>query len=203
VKKAVLEGEGPLAAGKSLEPGRVTRDEVELIRRILYAFGGEGNVAVTRAEAQILFDINDATAQAQNDPAWSDLFVKAIANFMMAASGYTAPSRQEAMRREEWLDAPSGGVADVFSRMAAGGLRGVLNAYRQPGSEAAWAARNRAKEASTATAEAVTADEAEWLAGRMGRDGVLHDNEKALLRFIRDEAPSVHPSLKSLIAKAA
>jgi len=37
----------------------------------------------------------------------------------------------------------------------------------------------------------------------MGRDGVLHDNEKALLRFIRDEAPSVHPSLKSLIAKAA
>jgi hypothetical protein len=37
----------------------------------------------------------------------------------------------------------------------------------------------------------------------MGRDGALHDNEKALLRFIRDEAPSIHPSLKSLIAKAA
>jgi hypothetical protein len=37
----------------------------------------------------------------------------------------------------------------------------------------------------------------------MGRDGMLHANEKALLRFIREEAPSVHPSLQSLIAKAA
>ena len=89
--------------------------------------------------------------------------------------------------------------------MAAGGLRGMLNAYRQPdaGVEDGWAERNDRMAANVATAEVVTAEEAEWLARRMGRDGVLHDNEKALLRFIRDEAPSVHPSLQSLIAKAA
>lgn len=203
VKKAVVDGEGPLSNGGALEPGRVNRAEVELMRRILYAFGGDGAVAVTRAEAEILFDINDATAQADNDPAWSDLFVKAIANFMMAASGYAVPKREEALRREAWLDAPSGGVADVFSRMAAGGLRGFLNAYRQPGNEDAWADRNARAEAGAAEAEMVTAGEAEWLARRIGRDGALHANEKALLRFIRDEAPSVHPSLQSLIAKAA
>lgn len=203
VKKAVLEGEGPLARGGKLEPGRVGRDEVELMRRILYAFGGDGNVAVTRPEAEILFDINDATAGGANDPAWTELFVKAVANFLMAASGYAVPPRPEAIRREAWLDAPTGGVADIFARMAAGGLRGALNVYRQPTLEEDWARHNMHAEAQSAAAEQVTAEEAEWLARRIGRDGNLHENEKALLRFIRDEAPSVHPSLRSLIAKAA
>jgi hypothetical protein len=203
VKKAVVDGEGPLARGGKLEAGRVGRDEVELMRRVLYAFGGDGNVAVTRAEAEILFDINDATAGADNDPSWPDLFVKAIANFLMAASGYAPPTRQEALRREAWLDTPAGGVTDFFSRMVAGGLRGALQAYRQPATEEAWAARNAQAATNVAVAEQVTGEEAEWLARRIGRDGALHENEKALLRFIRDEAPSVHPSLQSLIAKAA
>ena len=203
VKKAVVDGEGPLACGRALTPGHIGRAEVDLIRRILYAFGGDGNVAITHSEAEVLFDINDHTAEAENDPAWSDLFVKAIANFMMAASGYAVPTRQEALRREQWLDSASGGVGDFFSRMAAGGLHGIIAAYRRPSGEEAWAARNAETKAVIASAEAVTAAEAEWLARRIGRDGMLHANEKALLRFIRDEAPSVHPSLNSLIAKAA
>ena len=31
------------------------------MRRMLYAFGGDGNIAITRQEAEVLFDINDAT----------------------------------------------------------------------------------------------------------------------------------------------
>jgi hypothetical protein len=87
--------------------------------------------------------------------------------------------------------------------MAAGGLRGFLKAYREPDAEDGWAARNATADAKIADAEVVNAEEAEWLARRIGRDGTLHANEVALLRFIRDEAPSVHPSLQSLIAKAA
>lgn len=203
VKKAVVDGEGPLTCGRTLMPGHIGRAEVDLIRRILYAFGGDGNVAITHSEAEVLFDINDHTAEAENDPSWTDLFVKAIANFMMAASGYSVPRRQEALRREEWLDSSSGGVGDFFSRMAAGGLHGIIAAYKQPSTEEAWAQRNAQKKAAIRSAEVVTAEEAEWLSHRIGRDGVLHDNEKALLRFIRDEAADVHPSLKSLIAKAA
>ncbi len=203
VKKAAVDGEGPLACGRDLEPGRIGRAEVDLIRRILYVFGGDGNVAITHSEAEVLFDINDHTAEAENDPAWSDLFVKAVANFMMAASGYAVPRREEALQREEWLDSASGGIGDFFGRMASGGLRGILAAYRQPGTEEIMAKRNAGRNAAIASAETVTAEEAEWLARRIGRDGVLHDNEKALLRFIHDEAPSVHPSLKSLIDKAA
>jgi hypothetical protein len=72
---------------------------------MLYAFGGDGNIAVTQQEASVLFDINDATAETENHPAWSDLFVKALANFLMATSGYQVPTRQEALRREAWLEA--------------------------------------------------------------------------------------------------
>jgi hypothetical protein len=202
VKRAVIEGEGPLASGE-LESGRVNRAETDLVRRILYAFGGDRNIAIGRAEAEILFDINDATAEAVNDPEWVDLFVKAVANFMMAASGYEVPARQEALKREAWLDAPTGGVADIFARMATGGLKGILQAYRMPDSEAAWAERNERQAAKIAESEVVTAEEAEWLARRIGSDGALHPAEKALLRFISEEARSVHPSLQSLIAKAA
>ncbi len=203
VQSAVVDGDGPLADGRVIVPGRVDRAEADLLRRILYAFGGDGGIAVTRAEAEVLFDINDATADADNDPAWLDLFVKAVANCIMAASGYVVPTREVALRREEWLDAPSGGVAGFFARMVSGGLRGVLEAYRAPDDEDEWAERNARMDRAIATAEAVTDGEADWLAGRIGRDGSLHENEKALLRFIGNEAHDIHPALAPLIERAA
>lgn len=202
VKHAVVHGDGPLARG-GLQPGRVGADEAALIRRVLYAFGGEGNIAVTRAEAEVLFDINDATAEADNDPAWADLFVKALANTLMAASGYQAPSREVALRREEWLSSESGGVGGFFSKMVSGGLKGVFDAYRQPDMEERWAERNARFADASASAEVVSEAEAEWLADRIGRDGKLHENEKAVLRFIAEQSPDVHPSLRPLIDKAA
>jgi hypothetical protein len=203
VQNAVVDGKGPLADGTGLVPGHVDRGEVALIRRILYAFGGDNGIAITRSEAEVLFDINDRTAEAQNDPEWTDLFVKAIANCMMAASGYTVPPREVALRREEWLDSPNGGVGDFFARMVSGGLRGVIAAYTMPSGENARAAMNARLDAAIAANEIVNEEEAGWLAARIGRDGKLHRNEKALLRFIHDEAPEVHPTLKRLVDQAA
>lgn len=203
VQSAVVDGTGPLANGGELHPGRVGRAEVDLIRRILYAFGGEGGIAITRSEAEVLFDINDRTVEADNDPAWTDLFVKAVANCIMAASGYVVPPRDVALRREEWLDTANGGVGDFFARMVSGGLRGVIDAYVAPDGEHALAVRNHRKSQAIAAAEIVNEDEADWLAHRIGRDGHLHANEKALLRFIHDEAPEVHPALAPLIEQAA
>lgn len=202
VKHAVVHGDGPLARG-ALAPGRVGADEADLIRRVLYAFGGDGNIAVTRAEAEVLFDINDATAEADNDPAWADLFVKALANTLMAASGYRPPSREVALKREAWLSSETGGVGDFFAKMVSGGLKGVFDAYRQPDTEERWAERNQRFSEASATAEVVSEAEATWLADRIGRDGTLHENEKAVLRFIAEQSPDIHPSLKPLIEKAA
>jgi hypothetical protein len=202
VELAIIEGRGPLA-GDGLERGVMGRPAVDVLRRILYAFGGDGAVAVTKSEAEVLFDLNDATASADNDPSWNDLFVKAIASYVMAASGYTPPSRETALADQRWLDAPAAGLGGFFARMTAGGLQGILSAYRLPGDAENWAARTERKIDEMTRAEVVSEDEAAWLAERFGRDGKLQENEKALLRFIRDEAPSIHPSLAPLIDKAA
>lgn len=205
VANAVVEGRGPLARGRSLEPGIVGAADVELMRRILFAFGGQGAVGISREEAEVLFDLNDRSREADNHPAWSDLFVKCVANFLMAARGYAVLSRQEALRREAWLDAPTGGVTalfgDMLSSMLANGLKGIWSAWRQE--ESAWAERNRRVEAENAAAAAVTSEEVKWLADRIGRDGVIHANERALLRFLSEESPDLHPSLRTLLDTAA
>ena len=202
VESAVIDGVGPLAGGGELMPGRIGRGETDVIRRILYAFGGDGGIAISRSEAEVLLNINDRTVEADNDPAWSDLFVKAMANCIMAASGYSVPTRAVALARDKRLESPVGGLGDFFSRMFSGGLHGILEAYLAP-TDGAAAARSVWQGRSIALAEIVDEEEASWLAHRIGRDGVLHENEKALLRFIRSESPEIHPALTPLIDKAA
>jgi len=206
VRRAVVSGTGPLARGGALEPGRVTEAEAELLRRVLYAFGGQGAASITRAEAEVLFDIADASEGADNHPAWTDLFVKALANFLMAASGYEAPSREAALARQDWWESDTDGVAGFFAKMASAaaseGLRGLLARYREPSFREEWVAKNEERDAEIAAAEAVTKPEAAWLAERLQRDGELGEVERALLRFLRDESPILHPSLKPLVDAA-
>lgn len=204
VELAVLEGRGPLSNGRSLQPGVIGRAEVELLRRILYAFGGDGNIAITRAEAEVLMSINDRTAEQQNDPAWSELFVKAVANCVMCASGYEAPSREEALRRDAFFDRADADIGGFFRRMVSGGVSGILDAYLSTGGmEDAWKARNRALEDRTNAAESVEAEEAHWLADRIGRDGRMHENERELLTFLKRHSTSIHPSLMPLLDRVA
>lgn len=200
VAVAITEGTGPLSRGRTLEAGRVNRDEAELLRRILRAGGGEGGMAISRAEAELLFEINDRTAGAQNDPAWTDVFVRSIGSFIMAASGHTPPTRDEALRREAWLDDTSVSVGGFFGRMASG----ILDGWRSvPGFEDAMAERNRLNAEARKLAAVVTNDEVEWLAGRIGRDQSVTPNEKALLAFIAEDSPRLHPKLVELAGRAA
>ena len=202
VKHAVLSGEGPLASGRALEPGRVGEAEVDLLRRILYAAGGDGNIAITRPEAEILFDINDATVEAENHPAWSDLFVKAVANHLMFVSGYRAPTRQEALQREEWLE-ERGSTVDFLSSMFSGGFRAVWDAYSEQSAEERALARLEEEKRQIVLAEEITPVETDWLVNRIGRDGQVHDNERALLKFLREESPRGLPvKLKPLLEAA-
>ncbi|MFN4142068.1 hypothetical protein [Aestuariivirga sp.] len=181
-----------------LAEGRATAGKVDLLRRVLHASGGQQATAITRTEAELLFDINDALAEAANDPAWSDLFVKAIANHIMFASGYSVPTREEALRLETWRDDTSVNVGGFLGRMA-DGLRGVGALYRAPSEEKEHARRT----AIQAGAETVTDDEARWLAGRLLRNGKLDGTERALVAFIRSEQPSLHPALQAVFDRAA
>ncbi|MER9371552.1 hypothetical protein [Mesorhizobium sp. M7A.F.Ca.US.010.02.1.1] len=203
VAHAVIDGKGPLMLGGALAPGLIAQ-AVELLRRILHAHGGDGNIAITRAEAEVLFKINECTAQGHNDPSWNELFVKAIANFVMCSAGYEAPTRDVALRRDAFLEHADPEIGGFFSRMISGGLAGIMEAYRSPGDiEAEWEAKNRAAETLARRAETIDAGEAGWLIEHIGVDRPLYENERALLTLIKHASPEIHPALRPLLDKVA
>lgn len=51
--------------------------------------------------------------------------------------------------------------------------------------------------------ESIDEAEAKWLTGRVDEDGILDDNERALLTFIKQNSTQVHPSLNELLAGPA
>ena len=201
VKGAVLTGKGPLARHGNLTPGVIGEAEVELLRRILYAAAGDGSMMVTKAEAEVLFDLNDQTAEADNHPAWSDLFVRCMANHILAHSGYTPPSREEALRRSAWLDERSDGLLSSLGTFGRNVLKGGLRASKSYyGVNGAYGERLASDTAARATTEQVTACEADWLLERIGRDRKLHENERALIEFLAEEAITMDRRLTNLLA---
>ena len=203
VAVSVISGTGATRSGAELKQGVISEAEVELLRRVLYAGAGCGGIAISKAEAEVLFDLNDATIEAENDPAWSEMFARAIANYLMALSGFTPLPREVALARENWLEQPGGfegGLGGFFRKMIGSSVSGIREAYGDKPDPAA--VRGAAMRAEIAVNEVVTEDEANWLVNRIGRDGVLHENEKALLRFIREESPDIHPGLRPLMDKA-
>ena len=208
VKETVLGGGGVLFGPERRRPGVIDRADVEIIRKLIYAGGSGGGLSVTRLEAEFLFDLNDATVARENAETWQELFVKAVASHLMFPRGApVTPSADEASRREEWLKERRG-----IGRL----LAGVVDAVGPTGFATGWAAadlfgaRGRETEAARAAAadleaaarEAIDEVEAAWLVGRIGSDDVFHDNERALLAFIKANAPTVHPTLMPLMARA-
>ncbi len=205
VKHAVISGMGPLRNGKAIAAGTISEGEVDLLRRILYAFGGDGHVAVTRDEADILFDIDEAVAGSAPNPAWTDLFVKAIANVMMAASGYSVPSREEALRQEATLENPEEETSVLASllSMVQSNLASVQDAYHDQTIEERAMARLEHQRIEIITHEEITEAEATWLVGRLGRDGRLSPSERALVAYLNYESPKIHPTLTEACAGSA
>lgn len=199
VKYAVLEGSGVIGRGRTLKPGVIGDAEVSLLRAVLFACGGEGHISITRTEADILFDINDAVRDADNHESWTLLFRQGIANHLMFISTHNAPSRDEALAREAFLKAPT--EIRTFSGLSAsgivGGFKSVFGGDKKAAQDEQWAQNARA-----AQAEKITADEAAWLKARIGRDGNFDKNERALMTWLEEECPSVHEILQPLLRAA-
>lgn len=203
VKRAVVTGSGPLRAQDGVPAGTITVGEVDLLRRILYAFGGDGHVAVTRNEADVLFDIDEAVENAAPNAAWTDLFVKAVANVIMSTSGYAVPSREEALRQEASLtgaDQKTSVLAFLLS-MVRSNLSAVREAYHDQTVEERALARLEHQRIEIITNETITEAEASWLAGRLIRDGRLSPSETALVAYLRQETPRIHPVLVEAVER--
>lgn len=205
VKRAVVDGGGPLRSARSYGAGSIRECEVELIRRILYAFGGDRPVAITQPEIEVLFDINDALADRQDNASWSDLFVKAVTNVVMAASGQAVPTREEALRRDAWLMEAKGDLSPLalLSAMVSSSLEAVRATYREQSVEERALVRLEQQRVEIITNEAVAQAEAQWLCERIGRNGRLTPNEVALVGYLQRETLRMHPQLQATVARLA
>ncbi len=209
VAHAVLEGNGKFVNDEVLVPGVIGRLEAKLIRRIMYGVGAEGRIAISRAEVEVLFDLNDKTVEADNHPEWNDVFIKAVAAHLMMANVGQTLAREEVLHREEWLDDTgidaTGMLSKTLSSFAVlmrGKGRGDAFQSTDEAMQEAWADRNQAMQMEERRAETVETNEAHWLVERIGRDGLLHDNEKALVSYLKQESPFVDPTLELLFKKA-
>lgn len=197
VRDVVLTGEGEAVTGQRHEPGRVTRADVDALRRVLFVASSEGFGHVTRAEAEVLFDIADATAEADNDPSFPDLFARAVGNHLLAGPGRHAPSRIQSLRREAWLDqrrSLGAGVASTFRTMAAQAF-GLVPRDPEPTPEPL--------DVVALSPERVDDEELAWLIGRIEARPGFSPAERALLGFLARECENPSPRLLALAARAA
>jgi hypothetical protein len=94
VRNGVITGEGPTTKGRIHYSRCIDAADAGLIQRILLA---GGNRAITRAEADVLFDIHDAACERIDGGVFDDLFAKAIAHHVLAAAGHRVPARAAAL----------------------------------------------------------------------------------------------------------
>lgn len=200
IKFAVADGDGPLRSGQSLERGRISSAEVEIVRHILCAFGGRDQVALTRAEVEVLFDINDAIADWSVNPAWTDLFLKAVTNAVMAASGQAVPARDVALRRDEWVERRGECAArTLLFGLVASSLGAIEDSYIEQSPEAQALARLEHQRIEIITGEKISGVDADWLSERIGRSKDVNADELALVTHLESLSQRMHPDLRAAI----
>ena len=138
------------------------------------------------------------------------MFIKAIACHLMSPLGEPMEMTAEAELKRQ--------VRLAEEPRAGGFVRGIAKAFGRadiPFVEAwrdvdpfGWERAREFKEAEerhikTAFArESISHGEAIWLAERIGADGALKDNERALLKYIKDNSPNIDPALAPAFEKA-
>lgn len=166
---------------------RVGGDEVNLLRRIVFACGGDGALTVSQDEAQALWRIKDICLQSENDPGWKTFFVQAVANHLMAFSSYRPLERGETARLEAFVNDTSSSVLGFLNRMRDASFGDALKQARDDLVESGPSAADHDR--AVAAANEIAPAEKDWLDGRILADGARDDYEEALLAFIAEESP--------------
>lgn len=210
VRDAVLNGDKVLLANGMLVKGVIGDPEVALLRRILYAKAGARGDAISLDEAELIFELNDVTADGPKCAAWTTLYVNAISNYLLSQNDYIPPSRDRLREIDNWLNRPSAGVIGFSEAVARRNGRtprsgGVFVDIRTAFGELSPLEEMyelRSGEAARSDAGRVDSDEARWLVERLCRDDVLTTNERALLTFLQAGGYTLDPALDELIELA-
>jgi hypothetical protein len=127
VRDGVITGEGPTTAGRVHFSRMLDAHDAAWCARILTA-AANANEPVSRAEAETLFEINDAASERSDDGRFDDLFAKAIVHHAAAASGLPVPPRSVALSPdtaiESWAPTTAIGVNTEVLEWIASQMRG-------------------------------------------------------------------------------
>lgn len=183
IEKIVLNGSGPTRDSGEFNPARIDDAEVALLRRLIFAPAGDAPAKVSKAEAEMLFRLKDATLGAANSPEWKKLFVQGVANHLMAHQPYTAPSPEDELGMEAPYSAdPFGHVVSRVGRDVASIHEIEESLFGEDQDEKIAAFQNE-----VAADAAVTSGESDWLERLFEKDGTRDELEQALVDFLAED----------------
>jgi hypothetical protein len=127
VRDGVITGEGPTTKGRVHFSRELDADDVAWCERILTASAVE-HQPVSRAEAEALFEINDAATERNDKGRFDDLIAKAVVHHAAAVSGLPVPPRTVALSPEtaieSWAPARAANVDAEVLEWIASQMRG-------------------------------------------------------------------------------
>src|SRR5215467_8655145 len=127
VRDGVITGEGPTTRGRVHFSRALDADDAAWCARILTASAVE-HQPVSRAEAEALFEINEAATERADGGRFDDLLAKAVAHYAASASGLKVPSRSVALAQdtdiESWAPSYASKVKSEMLEWIAGQMRG-------------------------------------------------------------------------------
>src|SRR5580700_6513092 len=133
VRDGVITGEGPTTRGRVHFSRALDADDAAWCARILTARAVE-HQPVSRAEAEALFEINDAAAERSDDGRFDDLLAKAVVHHAASASGLPVPPRTVALSPdtaiESWAPAHAVSVDTEVLEWIASQMRGKRRSNR-------------------------------------------------------------------------
>jgi hypothetical protein len=133
VRDGVITGEGPTTRGRVHFSRELDADDAAWCARILTARAVEYQ-PVSRAEAEALFEINDAAAERSDEGRFDDLLAKAVVHHAASASGLPVPPRTIALSPEtaieSWAPTKASGVDLEVLEWLASQIRGKRRSNR-------------------------------------------------------------------------
>src|ERR1700742_1341441 len=127
VRDGVITGEGPTTRGRVHFSRALDADDAAWCARILTASAVE-HQPVSRAEAEALFEINNAATERSDEGRFDDLLAKAVPHHAASVSGLPVPPRTVALSPdtsiESWAPTQSAGVDSEVLAWIAAQMRG-------------------------------------------------------------------------------
>jgi hypothetical protein len=202
IEETIVSGVGPSRDPSLVSPDCVDEVEVDMLRRLIFAGGGDSADIVGTAEANLLFRIKDRTLGSENAEGWLTLFVQGVGNHLMAHSDYRPLSRVEAMRLNAFMDDSAPNLSGFLKRTLPNNMLGrgtIAEAFK---SLFVSPDDHFGSDAEIAASHALTAEEAGWLKEHIAVDGQTDDYEKALLTFVVEETGNLPSMLEGLRRRA-